>query len=1422
MQREGLFEDLMADVKKPTERKIRAIEREVDLALALKNKSILRDQADRILGTTPYSLTTVRDVVAQGSAVPAAIPIVAGARVLNLDTADTATYSFKDTDVLPRALGAIELESEDAANRYLNGTQPEGTTNKFYSYTYDLLGRGLATLYGPDTGERWSEDQDVIRTAAPETAVQGLSTKLPRPDDKEAPPVSLAFLLSNIKDRGVRVLTADQHRHPKTGVTHISAPSDTAHVTGYIILPPKAALSLRPPRNPRHLPTALLYSAAGEADNLPTIAATLQSLYSSESGSPQNAWTLTADAANDVQVAEWLQSVLRYTVHPIDSLGPRGPHLLSLLDTLGVGSTDLAPPVADILNAWVAASQETWASLLKARRAEIQALLDTEEPRTFQSVTGVDSPLWAALRAAESLKELREDIERRNPTIAGAPTAMTASLLVEAQGDATPLIWSEIAKLDSRELAGVDTVSATLSLAASRAYTLRRAALRSKDLIAMHAEPERNPCPHANRLESIRNIADVVERSQLLRAFIEEFQGPKSGDWITCVLCTKTCVCYHELMELEALAQPARLDAIQKQMLIRFGGERYEGKIVCKNCGQALQDIDYDEHVEFDDDGRPIQQSSVLTEDQLAEDGDPASAISAITHFESQSHREIAEALTDLLMHARLTMPPDVFRRIVNYTEIYVGRRAPDEKAYTALTERKAKSASTKLKKATGVSGVVADLPTYSETIDQLRVSALIALTTIAIQTEPVSLGTALPRCAFRRDGFPLNPTESPDKPGALLYMACVAADIVTETKYRRKPWTSQLWIGDTKAESRQRKALAISIAALNVVLGLSSAADKKATSLSFTPEINMQLTKARADTTAARERDLVSLTDELPTGFRPEPRPPKIMKPVVEHMPNIAAVGELRTALRKQAIATIATLHNDATEIRDSMCCPKKFAEFDGSDSRIHPSLMAAAAKARQMNITAVNAGSHLWPMFEVPHAAPIEQDVDEGVLFKLFLKFCYTGAAVGLPHEFSVGNICRQCGLVLGTAIEFIDFSKEGAGILAAQQGPLRIEVTRVAFDALSDATRRRKLLRASAPVTAAEDKSGLGVLLAACQRIPAMTQVTTILTEILTQPVAKDEFGRIEQWSPMSGYMDELILAAGIETAMLDKMTEDPFIEGPRALQEYWCAKAYAAGSGYAVINMDQTNWYAFSDEHREIINKMLGENASWFPNTVTDRMKPYLTKIGQTLGPLLNVWITSVRPDPTRWNLAEAQLVLRSLVVQVWHDALLSDSWMYSAGLVSAEREAIVADVRGWTLALMDYKRGSDDVGHKRGHVQKQYLKFSTEEIKRVLQQRAELERTSVVEEFENIKDDDLRAAELIKKQFRIGRWNVGKNLQKYDPELFEFEHEQRRRMGVLMEGDAPGLAPGAPGSVPNLQLQQEDGYSVEQGADGDNY
>jgi hypothetical protein len=146
-------------------------------------------------------------------------------------------------------------------------------------------------------------------------------------------------------------------------------------------------------------------------------------------------------------------------------------------------------------------------------------------------------------------------------------------------------------------------------------------------------------------------------------------------------------------------------------------------------------------------------------------------------------------------------------------------------------------------------------------------------------------------------------------------------------------------------------------------------------------------------------------------------------------------------------------------------------------------------------------------------------------------------------------------------------------------------------------------------------------------------------------------------------------------------------------------------------------------------------------------------------------------------------------------------------MYEGLPTAAERELVANSVSNWTRALQL-------------HMKQQVFKYTKENIRQILQQRAELERTSVVKEFEDIKDDDLRAAELMKKNLRIGRWGVGKNLQKYDADLFEFESEQRARMGIadapvdplLLEGAAApaaedfGLGGGGGG---------EEGYAVEQ-------
>jgi hypothetical protein len=128
------------------------------------------------------------------------------------------------------------------------------------------------------------------------------------------------------------------------------------------------------------------------------------------------------------------------------------------------------------------------------------------------------------------------------------------------------------------------------------------------------------------------------------------------------------------------------------------------------------------------------------------------------------------------------------------------------------------------------------------------------------------------------------------------------------------------------------------------------------------------------------------------------------------------------------------------------------------------------------------------------------------------------------------------------------------------------------------------------------------------------------------------------------------------------------------------------------------------------------------------------------------------------------------------------------------------------------------------------VKQQFVRFTKERIKQILQQRAELERTSIVQEFEGIRDDDERGAALQMMQMRIGRWGKGGNIRDYDAGQLEFEIEQRRRMGVVeptveqiaLEGAGPAAAAAGDYGLGGGQAEMGSAYDVNHLADGDDH
>jgi len=1438
IQREEMLQDLLADIpekQRTNPRRIRLVEREVDLALALKNRTTLRNADGRSMGPNTEMIETFKDAVRQ-TVMAAAIPIVKAAKILNIDSVP-ADAQYKPTDVAPRSLAQNESDSELLAHIYLNGAAPEFSGSLvekakglgFFSYMYDLFERDAHTLIGTE-GTGWTEDQDVLRTAGLNDPVQGLSKNL-----TELAKVTPAFLLSDVTDRSMRVLTSDISVHLKSGVRSLVAPSDPSTVEGYVILPIKAALSLRPPKNPGDLPTALLYSANSTADNLPTIAQTLRDLHSQDAD-PLHAWTLSD---KDVHIADWLLKVLPYAIHPSEAMGPRTPQLLSILDALGVGNRDLSPPVHDVVMNWVAKSQRMWRTLLKEKRASVQAVLDSEGDLAFDTLNP-ESLLFvpASEKRAAALQGLIDEFGKRNPSIKGAWSMITASLLTEAQGDGLPLLYSYIQKTDGL-VETVDEVNASAALKASQAFIVKRKALQGLELRSLKAAPEVSKCSHVPRLEKIRNVTDVLKRSRLLRDFVEKYQGPRVGSWMTCALCNGGCVCYHEIMELEALAQPSRLDSIQKQILVIFGGERYEGKIVCKNCGQALQDIDYDQHVEFDDDGHAVLGRSVLTEEQLADvtEGIKLDAPAALT-FASKTQQEIAEALQVIVDRAGIRISEAIIRRIVRYVDIYVGARAPPPAAYEAQRAKALASAATKIKAATGTDVGTVDVPTYAAVLDQLRVTALTGLVALALQTAdpPLEITTPFALCEFSRGGWPLEPEAPKDGKGSVLYMSCVVASIQRD----HPPWRNLAWAGLSKLDTRRTAVLKAVISSLSIIV----VGDPKTGPLTFTPEIRTDLVRAQTDVDRQTKQAMVSLQDTLTHGFRPEANPPSVQRPSLEKNPLPAVEAalkaggptaelrqQLRGAMQNLALSNISTLHSAAASglsgsqisTTDAVCCPTPLQDVK----------LAGQTSIGLAYRLLDQKGTHLWQKYSEAEREIIEQSVDESIYFKLFLRFCYTGPFPGRNHEFSVGNVCRQCGLDLKESPDTINVDKDGAGILARQEGALKVEITAAAFEALSTLVRRNKKLRPKeGPVADQSWKVGLQRILALSTN--EFSEFATVLKDVLEAQMPphdseKDEDiqARAIAWGPMAVLHDELkaqivdrvgplaprqsgkIAEARAREAVIafqtfDKILEDPFVEGPRNLLEYWCTKVSAAGRGFGVTTVAGAKWFKISQKHNEQLNALLLENSAWYGGDIPEAMRPVLVKMSERLAPFIRTWISSVRPGA--WTVEEARLVLRCIVYQVWRDSVSTTSWFYEDIVIAADRETVAAALSNWTRALLI-------------HMKRQVFKYDKETIRRILQERAELERTSVVKEFEDIKDDDQRAAELIKKGFRIGRWGVGKNLQKYDSDLFEFESEQRLRMGIADAPVDPLLLEGAQPQVEDFGLAAaggaEAGYDVVQ-------
>ncbi len=130
------------------------------------------------------------------------------------------------------------------------------------------------------------------------------------------------------------------------------------------------------------------------------------------------------------------------------------------------------------------------------------------------------------------------------------------------------------------------------------------------------APPTPNKCPHVALLRDIKRISDDNERMTRMVDLITktEYVGKRTENFIECSKCNQHLICLHELLQIKQFTNPREKDTIRKEIYLNFNGPLVSGYYQCRNCGQPISELDFDNNLEFDDEGRPMMGRAVLVD----------------------------------------------------------------------------------------------------------------------------------------------------------------------------------------------------------------------------------------------------------------------------------------------------------------------------------------------------------------------------------------------------------------------------------------------------------------------------------------------------------------------------------------------------------------------------------------------------------------------------------------------------------------------------------------------------------------------------------------------------------------------------------------------------------------------------------------
>jgi hypothetical protein len=894
--------------------------------------------------------------------------------------------------------------------------------------------------------------------------------------------------------------------------------------------------------------------------------------------------------------------------------------------------------------------------------------------------------------------------------------------------------------------------------------TALRIAMKVRNAVRGEA-PQVNRCEHVKLLRDIRRIPEEKDRMQHLVKFLVRFQGPRKDNWITCSVCARDLLCVHEIIQLKQFMNKREFEALNKELMLNFTGPVMGSTHQCRNCGQAMMEIAFDNNVQFDDNGRPMTGNAVLedTEQEQLNEIDKALGVreeNAPTEmdFGTESRNLIYRTIREIADRVGVYPTKTDYDVMIGQVQAVVADIGDRE---TFVKTQAAAAA------AAGKKG--AKLPDYEMIINRTLVLAAGAYLLINIQCKIPDYMPSISLAGCKNPGFRGYPMDTPDNTQGMEYISCAIGTIMRNTV----PWNLTGFQREKDDAKRQKLILSKVALIIQGAVDLPDVQQQIASKRKYRQEIYGSGGEAREQLNPffLPPQKIITAKDAAEAGTT--------IIPEVKGDMTVAARSDVWIQEANQIAAQTASERGElivGSPFAEGTCC------YDSSPQSFWESKALPPLPPKELRPGALV--TRLLVRF-VPRAQEkLLADQPENLYYILFLNVCFSGERLGLPHEPGLNHKCPHCDFQFPGSLQLMDLA-DGKTALEAQG----VEVSQETFTALLDACHQRYSVPAYVRADILDAVETMR-LVGAVDPAPAIGWAGIVEQTIMN----------FQQLPPDASVVDvqealaDLSQVGAAAMQQLEERLPPATMEKIAGLVSQSAANVAELTLSYLIVPFNRlitqlipASLETFqpaldqdlAPEHKKALKEKVLQTETYIQRTFMSRVNKAAfakVKLEHCVRQLRQIPVLLQKVTATNIPGGERTMkyLLKSLVCAPL--ASLVNPNEIPEGLPMQEANQVLID---GSLGLI-----YDILNKTFIKYDEQILSYSDKELRDELQIRAEKEKAEIIREFAEM-DDDKKQVELMLKNMRMGRWAVGgtKAITQYNKDQYERERIERAKAGI---------------------------------------